>query len=204
MTAAAETANLIQDDRLLWFLNRGTGVVLLMLLTASVALGVLATVRASSRWWPRFVTQALHRNISLLALGLLAAHVTAAVVDSYVDIRWFDAFVPFGAGYRPLWGAFGTLSLDLLLIATLTSMARHRFGHRRWRVVHLTTYLGWLLGLIHGLGIGTDQHTTWSVLVTASCIGVVAFAAAIRLATFAHEQKLDRVSRMTALVQERS
>jgi sulfoxide reductase heme-binding subunit YedZ len=192
--SAAESTTLISDSRLNWFLNRGTGVVLLMLLTAAVALGVLATMRASSRWWPRFVTQALHRNISLLALALLVAHVTFAVVDNYVDIQWWDAFIPFGLGYRPIWGAFGTLATDLLLIATVTSLARHRFGHRRWRVVHLSTYVGWLFGLIHGLGMGTDQRATWSVVVTAVCIGVVAFAVAIRLATFSHERRLDRVA----------
>jgi sulfoxide reductase heme-binding subunit YedZ len=192
-TLTTSTMTILHDNRILWYLNRGTGVVLLILLTLSVALGVLATVRATSRWWPRFVTQALHRNISLLALALLAAHAGTAVIDSYVNIRWYDAFIPFGASYRPLWGAFGTMSLDLLVIATVTALARHRFGRRQWRVIHLCTYVSWLFGLIHGLGIGTDQHTTWSAVITAVCIGVVAGAGALRLATFSHERKLEKV-----------
>ena len=52
---------------LLWYLNRGTGVVLLVLFTATVVLGVLATGRSTTPLWPRFVTQGLHR--SLAALG---------------------------------------------------------------------------------------------------------------------------------------
>lgn len=181
------TAALLQDNRLLWFVNRGTGVVLLVLLTLSVALGVMSTLRATSRWWPRFVTQALHRNISLLALALLGAHVATAVADEYVKINWYDAFIPFGETYRPLWGSLGTIALDLMVIAIVTSLARHRFGHRRWRAIHLTTYLCWLLGLIHGIGIGTDQRTTWSVMTTAICIGVVIGATMLRLSTRGQE-----------------
>lgn len=177
---------ILRDDRLLWFLNRGTGVVLLVLLTLAVALGVLATVRASSRWWPRFVTQALHRNISLLAVALLVAHISTAIMDDYVDLRWYDGVAPFVAHYRPFWLGLGTVALDLIVLAAVTSLARNRFGLRQWRAVHLTTYPAWALGLIHGLGIGTDQRTTWSVATTASCVGVVAVAGAVRLATTTH------------------
>ena len=46
---------------LLWYANRGTGVVLLVVFSLTVLLGVLATDRAVSPWWPRFVTQGLHR-----------------------------------------------------------------------------------------------------------------------------------------------
>ena len=56
------------------------------------------------------VTHALHRNLALLSVVLLAAHVAAAVVDTYVDIPWWQAFWPVGgdvpsglAGPRPVW-----------------------------------------------------------------------------------------------------
>ena len=35
---------------------------------------------------------------------LLALHVTTAVVDTYVDIRWWQAVLPWvGSTYLPLW-----------------------------------------------------------------------------------------------------
>jgi predicted ferric reductase len=178
------------DDRLLWFVNRGTGLIVLSLLTASVLLGVLSTVRASSSRWPRFVTQALHRNISLLALALLAAHVGAAVIDDHVDVRWYDAFVPFGASYRPLWLTLGAVALDVIVIAAATGVARRRFSRRNWRAVHMTSYGGWVLGVVHGIGVGTDTRATWSVVVTALCVGLVAGAGALRAITAKHEQAL--------------
>jgi sulfoxide reductase heme-binding subunit YedZ len=189
----AVAVTFLHDDRLLWFVNRGTGVILLLLMTLAVVLGVLATARTTSRWWPRFVTQALHRNISLLVLALLAAHLSTAIIDGYVDLDWIDVVVPFISGYRPLWTALGTLALDLTLVVTVTSLLRNRLGRRRWRVIHLSSYLAWALGLAHGLGIGTDQHTTWSVAITATSVGLVTVAVGLRLATLTHERRLDRV-----------
>src|SRR4051812_21139442 len=53
---------------LLWYLNRGTGVVLLVLFSATVVLGVLATGRSATPLWPRFVTQGLHRSLAALSV----------------------------------------------------------------------------------------------------------------------------------------
>ena len=60
---------------LLWYLNRGTGVVLLIVFTATVVLGVLATGRSATPLWPRFVTQGLHRSLAALSVFMLVAHV---------------------------------------------------------------------------------------------------------------------------------
>jgi len=181
-----------RDDRFTWFLNRGTGVILLILMTVSVALGVLSTVRASSVFWPRFVTQRLHRNISLLAVALLIAHAAAAVIDDFVNIRWWDAFVPFVGDYQPLWLGLGTLATDFIIITVLTGLSRTRFGSRTWRTIHLTSYLGWGAGLGHGFGIGTDSRQTWSIAVSVACVGVVAGSVAVRLGTFGAERRMER------------
>ena len=60
------------------------------------------------------MTQALHRHLALLAVVLLGVHVVSAVVDEYVDIRWWQAFVPFGATYEPFWLGLGAVAVDLL------------------------------------------------------------------------------------------
>ena len=115
---------------LLWYLNRSTGLVVLALLTLTAVLGVLATARGG-RLLPRFVGQALHRNLALWSVVLLVLHVTTAVVDSYVDIRWWQAFVPWvGATYLPLWLGLGTLALDLIVLVVVTSLLRARMRHR--------------------------------------------------------------------------
>jgi len=170
----------------LWFGNRGTGFVLLMLLTLSTVLGVLSTARLSLRRWPRMLSQGLHRNVSLLAVTFLAAHVATAVVDTFVDIRWYDAFVPFGGKYLPLWLGLGALALDLIIAVTATSLLRHRMSHRPWRAVHVMAYAAWALGLVHGLQIGTDAGTVWGAAINYGCIGVVAVAVLARLGLLVH------------------
>jgi predicted ferric reductase len=181
----------MSNDPLLWYLNRSTGLVLLVALTASTALGVLALGGRSGRGLPRFVTQSLHRNLALVSVTLLAAHVVSAVADSFVDIRWWQAVVPVGASYQPLWLGLGTLSLDLMAVVVVTSLLRARMGHRAWHGIHLAAWACWLLAVGHGLGIGTDLGTTpaallaaehrWATLPTLACVAVVLAAAVARL-----------------------
>src|SRR4051794_9944566 len=84
-----------------WYLTRSTGMVVLLLLTLSVVLGVTQVTRWASPRLPRFVTAALHRNVSLLVLAFLGVHITTSVLDSFAPIGWLDAVVPFHSKYRP-------------------------------------------------------------------------------------------------------
>jgi sulfoxide reductase heme-binding subunit YedZ len=176
--------NDVLHSHLIWYLNRGTGVVLVAVLTLSTALGVLATRGGSTRW-PRFAIQSLHRNVSVLACALLLAHAFTPVLDTYVNhyapIAPLDAVVPFVSAYRPLVLGLGTLALDLIVAVVLTSVARQRLGRRTWFGVHLLTYAGWALGVVHGLLIGTDAWTTWSLAVSITSIAVVLAAIVVRL-----------------------
>jgi sulfoxide reductase heme-binding subunit YedZ len=165
----------------LWFANRGTGFVLLLLLTLSTMLGVLSTSRLSPRLWPRMLSQGLHRNVSLLAVTFLAAHVATAVADTFVDIRWYDAFVPFGGKYMPLWLGFGALAVDMIIAITATSLLRHRMSHKPWRAIHIMAYAAWGLGLLHGLQMGTDAGSVWGAAFNYGCIGLVFVAILARL-----------------------
>ncbi len=175
------------DERVVWFLMRGTGVVLQVLLTLAVVLGVLSTARAGSRWWPQFATQDLHRTVSTLCVALLAAHTLTAVVHGYVDLRWWQAFVPFAGAYEPLWVGLGALGLDALAVVVTTSLVRRRLDHRVWRGVHVLSYGAWAVGVVHGLGLGTDATTPWAASVTAGCVALVALAGLGRVVTLRRE-----------------
>lgn len=174
----------ILEGPTLWYLNRSTGIVIMGLLTLSMILGMLSTFgREGGNVARRFASQALHRNISLVAVVLLVIHVVTAVVDTFVDIRWWQAFSPFGATYEPLWMALGALSLDLIILVVVTSLIRARMSHRPWRLIHLTSYAAWFLGVAHGWGIGTDMTglDAWAVRFTAACVIAVCLAGAVRL-----------------------
>ena len=188
----------LKEDHVLWFLNRGSGVVLVAVLTVATALGVVATVRSGSVRWPRFATQSLHRSVSLLATVLVVVHAGTAVLDTYVSgfvtITPLDALVPFTSSYQRLWLGVGTLALDLMLAVVVTSLVRHRLGHGTWRLVHLLAYLSWGLGVLHGWMIGTDSRTWWGCAVTVASVGIVGAAAVVRVATALQERRLERLS----------
>ncbi|CAN5418899.1 hypothetical protein BH11ACT8_BH11ACT8_14210 [soil metagenome] len=176
------------DGPLLWYLNRSTGVVLLVAFTLSTVLGVLATRGRAGGRLPAFVTQHLHRNLSLLSLAVLAGHITTAVVDTYVDIRWWQALVPFGATYEPLPFELGVIALDLGVVIAVSSLVRRWLPPRGWKALHLTAYAAWGCAVAHSWGIGTDLKADappWGRLVVAGCVAVVACAVVYRVLTAA-------------------
>jgi sulfoxide reductase heme-binding subunit YedZ len=158
----------------LWYIDRGSGLAALLLLTGSVVLGIVSVMRVHSPQWPRFALSLLHRNISLLALVFGAVHVATSVIDSYVPISLADAFIPFAAQYRTIWLAIGAIAADLMLAVLITTAVRRRLGFRAWRSVHLVSYGSWVAGVVHSIGIGTDARSAvWGVVVVAACIGAV-------------------------------
>ena len=55
----------------LWYADRGTGAVTMVLLTASVVLGMGTTVRWKSPVWPKYISVPLHQNVSILIIFFL-------------------------------------------------------------------------------------------------------------------------------------
>jgi sulfoxide reductase heme-binding subunit YedZ len=164
-----------------WYLTRSTGAVALLLLTVSVALGVIDVGRWSTPRWPRFVVDSLHRNVSLLAMVFLALHILTSVLDSFAPISLVDAFVPFTGSYRPFWLGLGAVSFDLLLAVTVTSLLRRRMGFGSWRAVHWLTYASWPIALLHGFGTGSDVKSGWLLGLSIGCLAIVAAAVLARV-----------------------
>lgn len=165
-----------------WFLARGTGAVALLLLTASVVLGVLGSVRfAPGPRWPRFTIDALHRDVSLLVIVFLVLHVLVSVLDGFAPVSLLDAVVPFGGAYRPFWLGLGALSFDLLLALVLTSLMRRRLGYRSWRAIHWLAYASWPVAVFHGLGTGSDSMSWWMLVLTGACVTAVMLAVFARV-----------------------
>jgi len=167
----------------LWYATRATGLVSLVLLTASVLLGLLTAGRFSSQRWPRFLTQGMHRNVSLLVLVFLALHIGGTVLDSYTSITLAAAFVPFASSYKTAWLSLGAVAFDLLLALIVTSLVRGRLGYRAWRRLHWLAYACWPVAVAHGLGIGTDRSVTWVIALTLACMACVGAAATWRILT---------------------
>ena len=169
------------DDRILWYTTRASGAVALILLSAVVVLGVLARMRVEGRMWPRFLSAAVHRDLSLVAVVFLVLHIVTAVVDPFTHLGIVAAAVPFGSYYRTLWLGLGTIAIELLIAVLVTSLARRWIGHRAWRAVHWLAYASWPIAVLHSIGTGTDSSSPWMLAILVVCIGAVAGAALWRV-----------------------
>ena len=181
----------------LWYATRAFGVVALLLLTATVILGIAGTARFAAPGLPRVVTAGLHRNLSLLVLALVALHVLTTIADGYARIGVASAVVPFDSAYRGLWLGLGTVAFNMLLAVALTSLLRDRLSRRAWRSVHWLAYACWPVALWHGLGTGTDSKVPWLLVIDAVCVAGVAGAVCWRLSLAAPGR--GRTAALTAL-----
>jgi len=195
IAAAPHTAAVVVTSTSpLWYTTRATGLIALILITFSVVLGLLTSVRFARPTWPRFVTVGLHRNMSLLVLVFTGLHILTTVTDSYAHINLLAVVVPFASSYRPIWLGLGAVALDLLISVTITSLLRVHVGFRLWRLVHWLAYACWPAAIMHSLGTGTDTPQRWVLAVTACCVTAVVAAAAWRLAAGWRERTGTRIA----------
>ncbi|MBV8195040.1 MAG: ferric reductase-like transmembrane domain-containing protein [Candidatus Dormibacteraeota bacterium] len=165
----------------LWYATRGSGYAALVLLSATVILGLVTSVRWHSPRWPRFLSQALHRNLSLVVVVFVVIHVAASIIDPFAGLNIKDAVVPFAADYRPLWLGLGVVSLELLVAIVVTSLLRRHLSWRVWQVVHLLAYISWPVAVLHTIGTGTDTKSAWALLLNVVCVAAVVVALVWRL-----------------------
>jgi hypothetical protein len=181
-----------------WYLTRGTGTVALVLLTLSVALGVANLRRFRTERVPRFVLDAVHRNVSLLAMTFLVIHILTSLLDGFAPIRIVDVFIPFVSAYRPLWLGFGAVAFDLMVAIVITSLLRRRFGYRAWRATHWAAYASWPVALLHGLGTGSDTKVGWMLVIVGGCVIVMIVAVVARATAGWPDHPRARLSALAA------
>ena len=164
-----------------WYATRGLGAATLIVLTCTVVLGIVTATRWIGQSTPAFVTADLHRNLSMIALGLLLAHIITTVLDPFAHISVRDVIIPFGATYRPIWLGLGVVAAEIMVVVAATSMLRDRVGPRAWRAIHWIAYASWPIAVIHGLGTGSDARAPWLIGVVVSCVVAVLLALLTRI-----------------------
>jgi methionine sulfoxide reductase heme-binding subunit len=164
-----------------WYATRGLGTATLIVLTGTVVLGIVTSTGWIGERTPAFVAADIHRNLSLLGMCLLAAHIITTVLDPFAHIGVRDVIIPVGAAYRPVWLGLGVAAMWVLIAVVASSLLRDRIGPRPWRLIHWAAYGSWPLAVVHGLGTGSDAQAPWLIAVVVSCVVAVVFALVFRL-----------------------
>ncbi|MGH2407691.1 MAG: ferric reductase-like transmembrane domain-containing protein [Candidatus Limnocylindrales bacterium] len=171
---------LVTSSGLTWEVARAGGLVAYGLLTASVAIGLVVSLKWRSSRWTRFITTELHRFVTLLALIFTAIHTLAVLIDPFIRFTPVDVLVPLVSHYRPLWVALGIVGMYLLLAIYASEWFRPRVGYGWWRRFHYLSFVAFGLALVHGLGTGSDSRTPWAIGMYAASAALVGALTAVR------------------------
>jgi hypothetical protein len=164
-----------------WDAARVGGFVAYGLILASVVLGLALSLKWRSVRYPRFVTNEMHRFVTLIALVFIGIHGIAIAVDPFIRMSPLEVLIPFLSHYRPLWVAVGVIGAWLALAVYLSERVRGRIGYKNWRRLHYLTFVIYLLATLHGLGSGSDTRTPWAVALYAGGLIVVGGMLAMRI-----------------------
>ncbi|HET7581267.1 MAG TPA: ferric reductase-like transmembrane domain-containing protein [Candidatus Limnocylindria bacterium] len=166
---------------LTWEVARVGGMVAYVLATASVVLGLLLSLGVRSPRWPRFITNELHRFLSVLTVTFVAIHTAAVFIDPFTAFTPAEVLVPFAAHYRPLWIALGIVSGYLAIAVWASEYVRSRIGYAWWRRFHYLAFAVFALGALHGVGTGSDTREWWGLATYGVTIGAVVLLVGWRL-----------------------
>ena len=175
-------AALTQAPSPLWYFARASGLVSLVLLTLTVALGLALALRWRSVRWPLFISDGLHRYLGTVLFVFLAIHVITLWLDPFAKLNMADVLVPFHSSYRPLWMGLGICAGELSLALALSVHLRKWIGYRTWRVMHYGTYATFPMAMLHGVFAGSDSRTWWGLAIYGVCGLTVAGLVTARMA----------------------
>jgi sulfoxide reductase heme-binding subunit YedZ len=167
--------------QLFWLASRAVGIVAMIGLAASVALGLAMSGRLTRRPGLPAKVRHFHESLTLVTLGLVAAHGGLLLFDSWLRPGLAGITLPFALGYRPLFTGMGIIAGWLAAILGLGFYVRKRIGVKTWRYMHRFTIIAYLLALGHVLGSGTDAGSPWMIALLTALTAPIVFAFTYRV-----------------------
>ena len=169
------------SDHAWWLASRASGIVALVLLTASVTLGLTMGGKLARRPGAGRTLLAIHEQTAVTALVAVAIHGLTLLGDSWLNPGPGGIALPFTMAYRPLWTGFGIIAGWLAAVLGLTFYARRWIGARLWRRAHRLTVVAFGLAVAHTIGAGTDSTAPWLFWPVVAVAGGIAVLFVVRV-----------------------
>jgi sulfoxide reductase heme-binding subunit YedZ len=169
------------NQQVFWFASRALGIVAMILLGVTVAVGLAMSGRLAARPGAQGTLRRFHEPAALTALILVAAHGGLLLFDRYLHPGLTGIVVPFALRYRPVPTGLGIVAGWLTAAFALSFYVRRRIGPRRWRMIHRFTIVAYLLAMIHVIGSGTDARSPWMVAMLTALTAPIVFAFTYRM-----------------------
>ena len=142
-----------------WYIARAGGIIAYLLFWLATCWGIMMSSKVIKGYLNFAAAYALHEFLPLLGVVFAAIHSLVLLGDTFIGFNIQQILIPFMSSYKPFWTGLGSLAFYLFLALILSSYLRRELGQKSWRIFHYTSYLAFLLALVHGLMSGTDSHS---------------------------------------------
>lgn len=143
-------------DQFLWVLARVAGLGSYAALAVAMVTGIALRTAVLDWLGSNRALRSLHEYSTVLWIPLAGIHLLALVLDSTARIGVADLVVPFRAAYGNLPIGLGALSVDVLLVVTVTALLKRQIKPGLWKWLHRLSYAAYALIFFHAVLSGTD------------------------------------------------
>jgi predicted ferric reductase len=143
-------------DQFFWVLARVAGLSSYAALAIALVTGIALRTAVLDWMGSNRTLRSLHEYTTVLWIPLAGLHLLSLLLDATARIGWLDLVVPFHSTYGTLAIGLGALSVDVLVIVTITAFFKRRMNKNLWLWVHRTAYVAFALIFLHAVLSGTD------------------------------------------------
>lgn len=143
-------------DQFFWILARVAGLSSYACLAISLVTGIGLRTAVLEWMGSNRAVRGLHEYTTALWIPLAIVHLGALLLDSTARIGWLDLVIPFHASYGTLAIGLGAISVDLLIVVTITSFLKRRMDKQVWLWIHRLGYVAFVTVFLHAVLSGTD------------------------------------------------
>ncbi len=169
------------SEQIFWLASRAFGIVAIVTLALSVGLGLAMSGRIVRRPGLPAKLKRHHEALTLVTLGLVAAHGALLLADGYLRPGLAGITLPFQMSYRPLWTGLGIIGAWLAAILGLSFYVRRWIGTATWRRLHRWVIVVYVLALAHTIGAGTDGRSDTMLVLLAMLTTPIVFGFSYRM-----------------------
>jgi sulfoxide reductase heme-binding subunit YedZ len=177
------TTGIDPGQHLWWLASRSMGVVAMVLVSMSVAVGLAMSGKLVRGPGVASRLRTMHESLALSGLFAIGLHGLLLLPDTYLRPGLAGIAIPFVSSHSRLWTALGVTAGWMSAVITASFYVRRWIGVKAWRWLHRWTLGVWVLGIAHTLGSGTDAGAAWLVAMLSISTVPVLVAGAHRLHT---------------------
>lgn len=167
-------------DQFFWVLARVAGLSSYAALAVALVTGIALRTAVLDWLGNNRALRALHEYTTVLWIPLAVLHLASLLLDKTARIGWLDLVIPFHSSYASLAIGLGALSLDVLLLVTVTAFLKRRMNKNLWLWMHRLAYVAFAMIFLHAVLSGTDFSDPIVSAITWAAAAMLVFLALVR------------------------